>query len=124
MEQFGDMMGGFCPGGFCPREDFVQGDFVRGILSRGFCPGDFVLEPSDTDVFQKISCLMRYSLVISDAAAITTSFPMPSRSNIRNAWRYHLQYQFTQHQVTDGKNAYYCCLVQVINNSLLIHFMT
>ena len=46
MEQFGGILGGFCPGGFCPggfcpRGDFVQGDFVRGILSGGFCPGGF-----------------------------------------------------------------------------------
>ena len=28
-----------CPG------DFFQEDIVRGILSRGYCPEDFVLEP-------------------------------------------------------------------------------
>ena len=43
---WGDFVqGDFVPGGFCPRGDFVQGDFVWGILSRAFCPGDFVLIP-------------------------------------------------------------------------------
>ena len=49
----------FCPGGFCPKGDFVQGDFVQGILSRGFCPGDFVLELSKSSKIIVSECFYK-----------------------------------------------------------------
>ena len=70
-----------------------------------------------------IFCLMKCSLVISDAVTIATLLSRALQIKLLDAWRCHLQYPLTQQRVTNGKNTYDCCLVQVINDAFLVHFV-